>query len=286
MSAFEHPDDPLVSAEWLADHLEAPEVRVFDATWLLFPEGRTPAKEHSEKRIPGSFFFDIDEIKDSANPLPHMLPSPEKFASRMRAFGIGDGMRIVIYDTVNVVSAARAWWMFRVMGHEDVVVLNGGFKKWLAEGRPTESGPVKTEPRHFTARLRDDLVADIDRMKIWSAKGGRQIADARSPERFRGESPEPRPGMRAGHIPGARNLFVNTLLDADGAMKDKAGLKAAFAAAGIDPAKPLAASCGSGISACAIALAAARLGHWDVAVYDGSWSEWGSRSDTPIATGA
>lgn len=280
-------DDPLVSCAWLAERLNAPDLRIIDATYFM-PGAPQDAKAlYLERRIQGAIFFDIDEISDTANPLPHMLPSPEKFAARMRAMGIGDGMRIVAYDSQGLFSAARAWWTFRVMGHEDVAVLDGGLPAWIAAGLPIEDGPPTPRPqRHFTTQFRADLVRDLADMRRIVESGGGQVLDARGAGRFRGEAPEPRPGLRSGHMPGARSVPYDALLDAQGLMRSREELAHIFVAASVDTARPAVCSCGSGVTAPIIALALARLGRWDAAVYDGSWSEWGSRTDTPVATGA
>ena len=277
--------DPLVSTAWLQDHLQAPDVRVVDASWHLPTENRDALAEYSQAHIPGAVFFDIDEICDLENPLPHMLPHPVKFSSRMRKLGLGDGSRVVVYDTAGLFSAARVWWMLRVMGHQDVVVLDGGLPKWIAERRPIEDLPPPPRERHFTVRFDNDLIRDLADVQRVLANGKEQLLDARPAARFRGEAPEPRPGVRSGHIPGAKNLPWETLLGPDGALLPADKLAERFAAAGIDTKKPVVTTCGSGVSAGILALALARLGRWRTPVYDGSWAEWGSREDLPVATG-
>ncbi len=276
--------DPLVTCAWLAERLDAPDIRVIDATMFMPNDPRDAKALYLERRIPDAVFFDIDEIADTSSELPHMLPSPEKFASRMRKLGISDGSRIVAYDNHGLFSAARVWWTFRVMGHEDVVVLDGGFPAWQAGGFPIEDGPpTPRSERHFSTQFRADLVRDIADMRRAIAAGG-LVLDARPAPRFNGEAAEPRPGLKSGHMPGSRNVPFSALL-ADGFMRSREELEAVFAAAGASPTQPAICSCGSGVTAAVIALALARLGRWDASIYDGSWAEWGARDDTPIATG-
>jgi thiosulfate/3-mercaptopyruvate sulfurtransferase len=280
-----HTADPLVSTAWLQDHLSAPDVRIVDGSWHLPTENRDARAEYRQAHIPGAVFFDIDEICDEQNPLPHMLPHPVKFSSRMRKLGLGDGSRIVVYDTKGLFSAARVWWMLRVMGHQDVVVLDGGLPKWIAERRPIEDLPPPPRERHFTVRFDSALIRSLEDVQRDVETGKEQIVDARPAARFEGRSPEPRPGVRSGHIPGARNLPWETLLGPDGSLLPSEKLAERFKAAGVDPAKPVVATCGSGVSAAILALALARLGRWRTPVYDGSWAEWGSREELPLATG-
>ena len=280
-------DDPktLVSTEWLAAHLKDPDLRIIDGSWYLPAAGRDPKAEYDAAHIPGARFFDIDEISDLRSDLPHMAPPAEKFMSRMRAMGIGDGHQVVIYDGAGVVSAARVWWLFRLMGQENVAVLDGGFPKWQAEGRAIEDLPPMVRDRHMTVRVQNQLVRDVTQVSSASKLGDVEIVDARSPGRFAGSEPEPREGLRAGHIPGSKNLPYQALMNDDGTMKDAAGLRAAFDAAGIDLAKPAITTCGSGVTACILALAMERLGKTDWSVYDGSWAEWGAFPTVPVATG-
>lgn len=280
-------DDPttLVSTGWLADHLRDPDLRVLDASWHMPAAGRDARAEFEDVHIPGARFFDIDEVSDSRSDLPHMAPEPEKFLSRVRRLGTGDGHQVVVYDGAGLFSAPRVWWTFRLMGHRDVAVLDGGLPKWLAEGRPVTGDATQIRDRHMFARRQNQMLADVTEVARALKLGDRQVVDARSAPRFRGEEDEPREGLRAGHMPGARNVPYGTLLNPDGTMKDAAGLRAAFEAGGVDPDRPAITTCGSGITAAILSLALARLGNEDVALYDGSWAEWGMESDLNVATG-
>jgi len=275
---------PLVSTKWLADHLDAPDVRVVDATWHLPSENRNAFDEYREAHIPGAVFFDIDEIADTECGLPHMLPSPTLFSSRARKLGLGSGNKIVVYDAKGLFSAARVWWMFRVMGHQDVCVLDGGLPKWRSDGLPVEDLAPRPRERHFMARVNRELVRDIDQVKLASTNGQEQIFDARGTGRFKGEEPEPREGSRAGHIPGSANVPYASLLNDDGTVKPVEELRALFDEANLDFNRPVIASCGSGVTACMLTLALELLGKTDVAVYDGSWSEWGRHPDVDVET--
>jgi thiosulfate/3-mercaptopyruvate sulfurtransferase len=276
----------LVSTEWLEAHLGAPDLRVLDGSMFLPGVPRDAKAEYLDGHIPGALFFDIEEISDSASALPHMVPPVEKFVSRVRAMGVGDGHRVVVYDSQGLFSAPRVWWMFRLFGKEDVAVLDGGLPKWKAEGRPMEDGAPMPRDRHFTARRNAALIRDVTQVARAAKLGDEQIVDARSPGRFRGEEPEPRAGLRPGHIPGSVNVHYRALLNEDGTMKDADALRAAFEAGGTDLSRPIVTTCGSGISACILALALERIGHRRHAVYDGSWTEWGSYPDLKVATGA
>jgi thiosulfate/3-mercaptopyruvate sulfurtransferase len=276
----------VVSTQWLAERLDAPDIAIIDASWYLPAAKRDARAEFAAARIPGAQFFDIDDISESATTLPHMLPSPEKFASRMRRLGIGDGKKVIAYDTAGLFSAARAWWMLRIFGHDDVAVLDGGFPKWKAEGHPIdEDPPGKAQERHFSARFQSMMVRDKEYVLAAVKTGKSQIADARSPGRFTGKEPEPRPGVRSGHMPGAANVHYATLLNPDGTLKSPDAIASAFADAGIDVKKPVITSCGSGITAAILTLGLTLIGAKEHALYDGSWSEWGAATDTPVETG-
>ena len=274
-------DDPatLVSTEWLAAHLDDPDLRVLDASWYLPAMNRDARAEYEAGHIPGARFFDIDDISDHRSELPHMAPPPEKFISRMRAMGVGDGHRIVVYDGIGIFSAARVWWLFRLMGKTEVAVLDGGFAKWQAEGREVEDIAPVLRDRHITVQRQAHLVKDVTQVAAAAKLGDWQIVDARAPERFAGTAPEPRAGLRAGHIPNSLNLPFAELLTAEGTMKPPEQLRAAFESAGVDLDRPVITSCGSGVTAAVINLALERLGHPRHALYDGSWSEWGMYGD-------
>jgi thiosulfate/3-mercaptopyruvate sulfurtransferase len=272
----------LVTTAWLAEHLADPDLRVVDGSWHMPQARRDPAREFGEAHLPGAVFFDVDGIADRSSDLPHMLPSAEEFAKAVGALGIGTGDRVVVYDTRGVVSAARVWWTFRAFGHDAVAVLDGGMPKWRAEGRPLAQGVVTPTPRRFAAKLRPELVRDVTQVIANVQSRREQILDARSRGRFAGTEAEPRAGLRGGHIPGSLNLPYDELHAADGTLRPSAQLREAFAAAKVDLAQPIVTTCGSGITASVLALALHRVGKPDVAVYDGSWTEWGGRDDTPV----
>lgn len=274
--------DSLVSTEWLAARLNAPDVRVVDGTFYLPSQKIDARAEYRRSHIPGAVFFDIDEIADTGSDLPHMLPKPEKFASRVRKLGLGDGNRIIVYDA-NGMGAARVWWSFRVFGHADIAVLDGGLKKWRAEGRPIEDLPPIPRERHFTARFNNLLVRDRDQVMACLTTRLEQILDARPRGRFDGRDPEPRPGLRGGHIPGSLNLPASEVIDpATGTFLPTAELRRRFENAGVDLSKPVVTTCGSGVTAATLAFVLQLIGHDRVALYDGSWAEWGRPGDTPI----
>lgn len=275
----------LVSTDWLADNLRNPDLRVLDASWYLPDMKRDGRSEYDRGHIPGARFFDIDEISDARSELPHMAPPVEKFMSRMRAMGVGDGHQVVVYDGSGLFSAARVWWLFRLMGKTDVAVLDGGYPKWLAEGRATEDMPPVLKDRHITVQRQAHLIRDVTQVAAASKLGDHNIIDARGPGRFRGDEPEPRKGVRAGHIPGSKNLYYRRLLNADGTLKPALGLRAVFEDVGVDLSKPIITTCGSGVSAAILSLALERLGHMNHSLYDGSWAEWGQFEQLAVEKG-
>ncbi len=277
---------PLVTTEWLAAEIGKSDVRVIDAT--MIPPGETgDARAAFEAaHIPGAVFFDLNEIVDTSSKLPHMLPPPEKFASRMQALGLGDGSRIVVYDNSPLHSAARAWWMLTLFGAHEVSILDGGFAKWQAEGRAIESGRPVVRHRHFTVWADKKSVRDEAQMLDNLRSKAEQVVDARSAGRFAGTEPEPRAELRGGHIPGAKNLPIAKLFNDDGTWKQGDALKAAFADAGVDIARPIVTTCGSGVTAAVVYFGASLLGARQLALYDGSWSEWGASASNPVVSGA
>jgi len=279
--------DSLVTTAWLAGELGANDLRVVDASYFTGLPGEAPrdaAAEYEAVHIPGAVFMDLAELRDTDSDLPMMMPSAAKFASRMQSLGLGDGSRIVLYDNSPLHTAARAWWMLRTFGAHDVAILDGGLAKWQAEGRETASGKESLRHRHFTVWADDGGIRTLDQMKANIDSGAEQVLDARSAVRFTGEEPDPRPATHAGHIPGSKNLPYGALFNADGSWKQGEALKAAFEGAGIDLARPVVTTCGSGITAAVLAFGLHLLGN-DAALYDGSWSEWGADRTTPKAMG-
>jgi thiosulfate/3-mercaptopyruvate sulfurtransferase len=275
-----------VSTEWLAERLGRAGLRVLDASWYLPTLGRDARAEYAAGHIPGGLFFDLDAVSDHATPLPHMLPQPEAFARAMTELGLTDDDALIVYDgTGSNMSAARAWWMFRVFGHAAVAVLDGGLAKWRREGRPLEAGAVALAPGRFTARLDRAAIRELDDLRANLRTGREQVVDLRPAGRFTGAEPEPRAGLRGGHIPGSRSLPYTALVAPDGTLLPPEALRRRLLEAGVDPTRPIVATCGSGTSACTLIHALHVLGHDQAALYDGSWTEWGGRDDTPIATG-
>ena len=273
----------LINTQWLSDHLDDPNVVVVDGSWHLPTAGRDGTQEFLDQHIPGAVFFDIDEISDKTSPLPHMLPSAEQFAKQIAALGIGAESTIVVYDSYGMFSAARVWWMFRIMGHDNVAILNGGLPKWLAEGRSIEAGRAgpRTAPT-FTATLNSSKV--YDRQQVISALQDKsaQVLDARPKARFDGTAPEPRPELKSGHMPGSLNLHYALLINEDGTLKSTPELARLYDEAQVDLAQPVVTTCGSGVTAAILTLVLHELGHSENSVYDGSWTEWASHPESPI----
>ena len=273
-----------ISTDELAARLGDANLAVIDGSWHMPAANRDPRAEYLAAHIPGAVFFHIDEIADRASPLPHMLPTPDEFAAAMGALGVDETKTIVVYDSVGLFSAPRVWWMLRAFGVADVAVLSGGLPKWQAEGRAVEDGETRRSPRHFTARLDHGAVADLSDIKHALDAGSAQVVDARSAARFRGEEPDPRPGLRSGHIPGSRNLPWTDIVE-NGVLKSADAIRAAFAASGVDINKPIMTTCGSGVSAAILTIALNSIGVRPTGLYDGSWAEWGARPDLPTAMG-
>lgn len=274
----------LVSTDWLAEHLKAPELRLIDASWYMPTDKRDCLAEYEREHIPGARFVDIDEVADLRSDLPHMLPPVEKFMSRMRALGIGDGHQVVVYDSAGIFSAPRVWWMFKYFGQDNVAVLDGGLPKWKAEGHPVTDQPPTIRDRHMITEIRPELVRDVTQVAASAKLGDYTIIDARSTARFKGEVPEPRPGLASGHIPNSRNVPFTEVLTPEGTLKSNDKLRAVFENAGVDLNKPAITTCGSGATAAILGLALTRLGV-PFSLYDGSWAEWGMYGDLKVATG-
>jgi len=274
--------DSLVSTDWLARHLDDPDLVIIDSSLHMASSGRSGREEFLKSHIPGARFLDIDEISDRTRPVPHMLPNAADFGAAMEKLGVGREDRIVVYDNSPIRTAARGWFTLRHFGARQVAILDGGFQKWLADGRPTESGEPPHGPAQFHAAERDEIVS---KQQLLAGEVHSPLLDARGKGRFEATEPEPRPGMAGGHIPGARNLPFGKLYDEDGTFKSPDELRRLFAEAGIDPAQPFIASCGSGVTASSLIFAAHLLGNDEAGLYDGSWSEWGADPATPKAVG-
>jgi thiosulfate/3-mercaptopyruvate sulfurtransferase len=278
--------DGLVSTAWLAAHLGADDLKLLDGTWYLPMQQRDARAEYRERHIPGAVFFDLDAVADTASDLPHMLPAAEAFAAAVGALGIGNEDRVVVYDNNPMMSAPRVWWTFRAFGHAQVAVLDGGLPKWLSEGRPVEAGEAQTQPKRYSARLRPEMVRNREQMRENLTSRREHVIDARAAGRFTGAEPDLWPGRRRGHIPGSANLPYTELLEpASKTFLPRDRLAERFAAAGVQPGRPIATTCGSGVTASVLALGLHLTGRDDVAVYDGSWAEWGQPGDTPVETG-
>lgn len=272
----------MISTHELAARLGEPGLVIIDASWFMPGSPRDPSKEYAERHIPGAVFFGIDEVKDHTSPLPHMLATPAEFATSARRHGVEPNSLVVVYDSTGVFSAPRVWWNFRAMGHDRVFVLDGGLPKWIAEDHPIETGWREPEHGEFKAEFRPELVRELPQVKWALETGSEQLVDARSAARFRGEEPEPRPGVRPGHMPGAINAHYAGIIAEDGTLKEADAIRERFTDTGVDLEKPIATTCGSGISASILALGFARIGRDDVAVYDGSWTEWGASGEAVV----
>jgi thiosulfate/3-mercaptopyruvate sulfurtransferase len=275
----------LVSTKWLAKRLENAEVRVLDASWYLPEMNRNPIIEYEKRHIPNARFFDIDDISDNRSELPHMVPPIEKFMSKVRKLGVGDGHQVIVYDGSGMFSAARVWWLFKMMGHKNIAVLNGGLPKWISDGFPVNDKPPIIRDRHMMVDQISSYVRDVTQVAAASKLGDHEIVDARSPGRFRGEENEPREGLRRGHIPNSKNVFFKSLLNEDQTFKNTTELKRVFYSAGVDMTKPVITTCGSGVSAAVLNLGLELIGKTDHSLYDGSWTEWGMSPALPLETG-
>ena len=275
----------LVSTKWLAKRLENAEVRVLDASWYLPGMDRNPIIEYEKRHIPNARFFDIDDISDNRSDLPHMVPPIEKFMSKVRKLGVGDGHQVIVYDGLGMFSAARVWWLFKMMGHKNIAVLDGGLPKWISDGFPVNDKPPVIRDRHMMVDQISSYVKDVTQVAAASKLGDHEIVDARSPGRFRGEENEPRKGLRKGHIPNSKNVFFKSLLNEDQTLKNTTELKRVFDSAGVDMTKPVITTCGSGVSAAVLNLGLELIGKTDHSLYDGSWTEWGMSPALLVETG-
>lgn len=277
-------DDPklLVSTAWLEAHLTNSNIRIVDGSWHLPVAGRNARAEYADRHIPGAIFFNIDEISDQTNPLPHMVPSAAQFAVQVGELGIGSSNQVVVYDSVGIFSAARVWWLFRYMGHSDICVLNGGLPRWVEEGRTVSAEVPSHETEQMTTIAQSHMVRDVGAVQQATTEGNEQIVDARPSARFMGRQAEPRPGLRSGHMPGAHNVPHQMLLNPNGTMKSRSELEDVFATSGVVMHQPVITSCGSGVTAAVVSLALEIIGHPNHSLYDGSWSEWGACDDLPV----